>query len=266
MVQTRHNMATRARSAALSRLNSALTQRIMNDNSLSLIRKINVTNDCFYIWHSGSYGTINGFRLGSYVPAVPTTTSPSDENAATVGSSAGALGRMDFFQSGAAAAAAAQCDDKFKVPWSEINAGLGTVALLLVVLSEKSSSRIKYQSHSIAPSGSFSKVAILSNSGRSATSYNLFSDDSFQIFGKRNFNNALNGLLRCLADATVAAARFDKTVAPPHSIEEIAKGEYAIGGLPIAYSNNGERWTRALKYFLTNLKWLVAYTAKHVDQ
>jgi hypothetical protein len=40
----------------------------------------------------------------------------------------------------------------------------------------------------------------------------------------------------------------------------------SVGGLPIAYDPaKGEEWTMVCKYLLTNLKWLVTYTAKHVD-
>ena len=43
-------------------------------------------------------------------------------------------------------------------------------------------------------------------------------------------------------------------------------GEATVGGLPLAYDPAaGERWTTMCKYLLTNLKWLVAYAAKHVD-
>ena len=37
-----------------------------------------------------------------------------------------------------------------------------------------------------------------------------------------------------------------------------------IGGLGIGHSSNDEEWTRALKYFLTDLKWCVAFHVKHV--
>ena len=37
---------------------------------LDLLRRTNVYNDAFHIWHDGSFGTINGFRLGR-TSAVP---------------------------------------------------------------------------------------------------------------------------------------------------------------------------------------------------
>ena len=46
-----------------------------------------------------------------------------------------------------------------------------------------------------------------------------------------------------------------------------SSGELGIGGLSVAYGTaDPVEWTRAMKYLLTNVKWLVAYTAKHVDR
>ena len=39
-------------------------------NRLEKLKKINVFNDAFYIWHDGSFGTINNLRLGR-LPTVP---------------------------------------------------------------------------------------------------------------------------------------------------------------------------------------------------
>jgi len=44
-------------------------------------------------------------------------------------------------------------------------------------------------------------------------------------------------------------------------------GEATVGGLPLAYDPvAGEQWTMVCKYLLTNLKWLIAYSARHVDR
>ena len=44
-------------------------------------------------------------------------------------------------------------------------------------------------------------------------------------------------------------------------------GEATVGGLPLAYDPvAGDQWTMVCKYLLTNLKWLIAYSAKHVDR
>jgi beclin 1 len=102
--------------------------------------------------------------------------------------------------------------------------------------------------------------------GDSITYYDLFTDDSFHLFGKRNFNIALTGLVRCIAEAEETVQERDRTIALPHPIDASSRGEMTIGGLPIAYGPDGEQWTRAMKYLLTDIKWLVAFTTKHVDR
>jgi len=39
-----------------------------------------------------------------------------------------------------------------------------------------------------------------------------------------------------------------------------------IGDLHVSYTgNDDEKWTRAMKFLLTNLKWIVAWAAKHLQ-
>mmetsp|Transcript_5274 Transcript_5274/g.7722 ORF Transcript_5274/g.7722 Transcript_5274/m.7722 type:complete len:287 (-) Transcript_5274:356-1216(-) len=156
-----------------------------------------------------------------------------------------------------------------KVPWTEINAALGTSALLLMTLATRPGSNFRFSAYDIVPMGSFTKIATRPRTkGDYVTVYNLYSDDSFQLFGKRNFNFALNGFLQCLKETGDAAALRDCTMAFPYPIElsDQRKGVLTIGGLSISYEHEGEIWTRALKYFLADLKWLAAFTTKNVDR
>ena len=41
-----------------------------NQSQLDKLKKTNVFNATFHIWHSGHFGTINGFRLGR-LPSIP---------------------------------------------------------------------------------------------------------------------------------------------------------------------------------------------------
>ena len=43
--------------------------------SLESMSQMNAANDCFFIWHAGPFGTINGFRLGK-LPVESVTYSP----------------------------------------------------------------------------------------------------------------------------------------------------------------------------------------------
>jgi beclin 1 len=47
-------------------------------SQLEKLKKTNVFNSTFHIWHSGHFGTINGFRLGR-LPGVPVCSKQSVE-------------------------------------------------------------------------------------------------------------------------------------------------------------------------------------------
>ena len=93
---------------------------------------------------------------------------------------------------------------------------------------------------------------------------------------------------QCLLNIVLKAAeqtiqRRDRTMALPHVIAPLNQpgnnagasnppttangGELGIGGLSVSYGiADPIEWTRAMKYLLTDVKWLVAYSAKHVDR
>lgn len=283
------NEVERERSVEIAKYDSIASRRASTMATIEVSQKWNVTNDAFHIWHRGPFGTINGLRLGSEVPHMPSSAAFDNDKAlakpnAATGPPSGAVPRLDFDISSlmfsgstflasepgsggtAGGRAASAGHDSFKVSWPELNSALGLSALLLSTLERKPNSGIHFRTHEIIPLGSFSKIGVLQGGGQSPILYPLYSDDSFQFFGKRNFNVALNGLLTCLADAADQVARRDRTIALPHAIESSSRGELTIGGLPISFGTDGERWTRAMKYFLTDLKWLVAFTTKHVDR
>ena len=136
--------------------------------------------------------------------------------------------------------------------------------------------------------------------------YSLFFEEasglSFFKKNDRNFNWAFQAFLQCIAEA--AAQQAEKSIAVPHAIRHkksfdinanannsnnyLNGGEWTIGGLPICYpspqqaagaesktgskktitvaSSGALEWTRACRFLLTDLKWLVAYAAKHIDR
>mmetsp|Transcript_5246 Transcript_5246/g.7580 ORF Transcript_5246/g.7580 Transcript_5246/m.7580 type:complete len:336 (+) Transcript_5246:90-1097(+) len=256
----------------------------MNHNRrwLNLAQKWNVTNDCFHIWHRGPCGTINGLRLAIEVTPLPLieegdtnlknqvgVINNSEQQQSNLSSFIGNLGKtasseigQSLHQNGNGPVSGVSLENQ-RIPWIEINSALGLVVLLLSTLERKPHSGIKFK-NKLIPQGSTSKIGI--RKGDIVTFYNLFSDDSFQIFGKRSFNIALNGLLRCLADASEAIEKTDRTLALPHRIECASGGLFLIGGLSISFGTDAKQWTKAMKYVLTNTKWLVAFIAKHNDR
>jgi len=293
------NSAEADRLSALTRYRSATNARALAQAQLTTTRKLDVTNDCFHIWHRGPFGTINGLRLGTDITATtsPVAIADGGSGGATVGNAppgsgggssstseaafdlssmvAGAAASLFSDSTGSAAGSnggggGAASFDSLKVPWSETNAALGQVVLLLSVLQQKPNSGIVFRTHKLIPLGSCSKVGILQPDGRPSVEYNLFySDESFSFFGKRNFNTALDGLFHCLKDAIDVASTRDRTIIVPHEviIPSGQRGEIRIGGLPPTYDGtNGETWSRAMKYLLTDLKWLVSFAQKNIDR
>jgi len=206
-----------------------------------------------------------------------------------------------------------------RIPWTEINSALGQIVLLLSHLEQTPHAGISFPHHVLIPQGSTSKIGLRqpnaitgwgSSGGggrKNATTkeipivamYHLYSDDSFALFGKRNFNLALRALTECLAIAANAIHARDRTIVMPFPIQvehDNPSAPCLIGGLNVQYggtsttttattaltvdpTNNSTitgggtnqndgmiAWTRVMKYLLTNVKCCVAYAAKHVDQ
>jgi hypothetical protein len=112
---------------------------------------------------------------------------------------------------------------------------------------------------------------------------------SMGYYARRNFNTALEGLLYCLVEACLVVEKRDMALTAPHimRIDGLVVGKdghgnkgivgnngiggnnglATLGGLPLAYDPAaGEQWTLVCKYLITNLKWLIAYAAKHIDR
>eukprot|EP00276_Gloeochaete_wittrockiana_P000025 CAMPEP_0184671314 /NCGR_PEP_ID=MMETSP0308-20130426/85423_1 /TAXON_ID=38269 /ORGANISM="Gloeochaete witrockiana, Strain SAG 46.84" /LENGTH=374 /DNA_ID=CAMNT_0027118411 /DNA_START=353 /DNA_END=1477 /DNA_ORIENTATION=+ len=178
---------------------------------LDRLKRTNVYNDLFFIWHDGHFGTINGLRLGR-LPTIP-------------------------------------------VDWSEINAAWGHATLLLQVLGK----RCQFQFHPYrpVPCGSHSKMVDTKNK-----SYDLFytEDVSLRKFigGYSAYNEAMTCFLKALKQLAEYAQAHDRRLKLPYTVEEDK-----INGHSIRLSaREEESWSKALKYMLTHLKWLISFVAK----
>ena len=246
-----YNSSLKERSTEISRIQSAANRRVLFDSNLKLLQRRNPVNDCFHIWFQGKFGTINGLRLGSV--SLDKSESVNTEMEVLPPSVTSNIPYLEAY-------------DPYKVPWSEINASLGYVVLLMSVLQDQCSFPI-YPRHTLHPMGIFSRIT------NSATkiSHNLHSDDNsstFSLFNKiRAFNLAMKELVYCLYDAFQIVLKKDQSMMIPYTIEEKSVGsgvkEAFVGGLPISYTATDEKWTKAMKYFLIDLKWLVAFCTKH---
>jgi len=147
------------------------------------------------------------------------------------------------------------------VEWSEINAALGHTVLAVDTLAKRLAELdFAFQKFTVMPLGSASRIRKVEDKDASGA-LNLFTDGNFGYFtGKRGFNNALVAFLSCVDELGSFVSSRDPTVPVPHAITE---GGTKINGLPIALSNDYEAWTKALKFLLTNIKWIIAWCSKH---
>ncbi|KAG7388846.1 Beclin-1 [Phytophthora pseudosyringae] len=133
------------------------------------------------------------------------------------------------------------------VEWVEINAALGQAVLLLATIADRAN--FEFSRNRLVPRGSFSRVVNMYGK-----EYSLYSDGG--MFRRRGFNQAMILFLECVEDAGRRAMKEEPSLKFPYKVE---RGK--IGGLPISLGND-EQWTRALKYMLTHLKWLLAWISK----
>lgn len=142
----------------------------------------------------------------------------------------------------------------YQVEWSEVNAAWGQVALLLVTLARQV--HFSFSKYRIIPQGSQSKLAKV---GSENTMYELYVNEQSigGFYFKRSFNNALVCILHCLQELGDYAEKTDRAMRLPFPIE----GD-TIGGLSIRTSSSEANWTRALKNFLIDLKWLIAWSTR----
>jgi len=171
---------------------------------LQALRRTNVVNDVFFIWHDGPFGTINNFRLGR-LPGV-------------------------------------------QVEWSEINAAWGQACLLLHTMARLC--RIQFKCARLLPMGSFPRIS----DGK--TTYELFGPvKMFDKLWSNPYDKAMTLYLGCLREFADFAYSKDPTFDLPYAIDS-EKG--TVGEVSIRLSKE-EKWTRALKFMLTDLKWCLGW-------
>eukprot|EP00667_Euglena_gracilis_P010185 EG_transcript_10357 len=128
-----------------------------------------------------------------------------------------------------------------QVEWNEINAAWGHAALLLHTIARLR--RVQWTKHTVVPMGSFSTV----EPGR----YELYGGAAV-FWAASRFDKAMAGFLHCLNEV-LQKERQTAQEPVPYEIQDDK-----IGGLTIKLmGNEPEKWTRACKFLLTDLKWLV---------
>ena len=148
------------------------------------------------------------------------------------------------------------------VGWDEINAALGQVVLLLHSIARQV--RFEFRSVVLHPFGSYSKIADRKNPEvlnelyhYSSSEFFLRQGSSSSSAGKR-FKTALCLLLVAVKEF----GQFGESKDPHFRLPKSIQGD-KIGGLSIQTVVAETNWTKALKYLLTNLKYLLAWCSKY---
>jgi beclin 1 len=197
-------------------LQSLSNQIRYRNHHLDKLKKTNLLNITFHIWHCGHFGTINGFRLGR-LPTVP-------------------------------------------VEWSEINAAFGQSALLLHCLAKKIN--LTFERYRLVPYGNYSFLESLTDPSKQLP---LYGQGGFRFTWSTKFDNAIMAFLDCLLQFKQQVDKMDDNFRLPYRMTDKGKIEDTnIQGNSYSIKiqfNSEEQWTKAMKYMLTNLKWILAWIA-----
>lgn len=135
--------------------------------------------------------------------------------------------------------------------WNEINAAFGECALLLQTLANMVG--LEFTDFKIVPLGSFSKMIRTSNL---RMEYCLHGSDQ-QNFAESHFNLGLGAWISCLGQLMAYVQARDSSIKLPYKV-----AKHSIGGHSVIFLKKKQKeWTKALKYALTDLKWLLTWVS-----
>ncbi|KAF9105549.1 autophagy protein 6 [Mortierella sp. GBA35] len=144
------------------------------------------------------------------------------------------------------------------VDWAEINAAWGQTLLLLHTIANKLN--FEFKTYELVPLGSFSRIDKIEGD---RASYELYGSGEYaigRVFLNRRFDNAMVAFLNCLqqlGDYAEQQGGQGQRLELPYKIVKDRIGDASIK----LHFSQGETWTRALKYMLTNTKWILAYAS-----
>ncbi len=152
------------------------------------------------------------------------------------------------------------------VEWNEINAAWGEAAVLLLRLKDDLVRIVTstqgdvspitkiFSRYQIIPLGTFSKVKRLH---KPVMYYSLHGSDQSN-FIESSFNLGICAWLSCLQELGSCVESCDSSMQLPYAMD----GD-KVGGISIRFLKaNEESWTKASRFALTNLKWILAWCFK----
>lgn len=135
-----------------------------------------------------------------------------------------------------------------QVPWEEINAAWGQACLLLDALMRKCG--MPMTTYRLLPRGNYSEI----QAGGDTLKLHYVSSGLSHFFSGRRFDQAMSAFLSCLKEVTRFLQRQLPSIKIPFKFEE---GDKVGGFLVRMQFNQDERWTKALKFMLLDLKWII---------
>ncbi|ERE73297.1 beclin-1-like protein 1 [Cricetulus griseus] len=163
----------------------------------------------------------------------------------------GPLGIINNFRLG--------CLPGIQVGWGEINAAWGQTALLLFTLAK--TARMQFQRYQLVPRGSHSYLRSLTNDEELL----LFSDGSHNVFLNNKYDRGMKAFLDCLQQFVDEVEKTECLFLPYriHVNEGLMQDSSGSGE---CYSirthlNTEEEWAKALKFMLTDLKFILAWAS-----
>lgn len=138
------------------------------------------------------------------------------------------------------------CVNGQPVDWMQVNAAMGYVALLLAAVCSQTG--CKFSEFRIVPQGSFSKVT---KHGDERKTHELFFDN--RMFAMSRFNQGLRCLAQCMQELAAFVMEKEPSIRLPYVV-----ADFKVHGIPIVFDKEMQ-WTRAMKYLLTNLKWVLSW-------
>eukprot|EP00913_Durusdinium_trenchii_P003627 g3355.t1 len=135
------------------------------------------------------------------------------------------------------------------VPWEEVNAAWGQACLLLDALVKKLRFPSGQSQYRLVPKGSFSSIKVGNKE------LELYGADGglSNFFAASQFGSAMHAFLNYMQEV-VRFLQRSTAVQLPFQIDRDKVGGFSVKGSHF----DQERWTKALKFLLTNLKYLIA--------
>ncbi|XP_018007303.1 beclin-1-like protein isoform X2 [Hyalella azteca] len=146
-----------------------------------------------------------------------------------------------------------------QVTWTEINAALGQMALLLVSLARRF--EFSFSKYKIVAYGNHSYIKVLDQSN---TVLPLYSHSGIKYIFDHSFDTAMTAFLECFMELVRALEqRTNTTLSLPYPIDKHCLHD-PQGGARYSVKTQftpDEQWTKALKFLLTNLKWALTWVS-----